>query len=163
MLLALIKIFNSCFKICYFPTSRKKITIIMIPKPVKNHSEHANYNYRLIALLSSISKVYERIILEDLQLYLINQIRLKQSVRRNDHSTTQQLVSLADKISINMNNRKHIDAVFLDVEKVFELIWHEGLIFQMQQMNISLYLIKAIKAFLTNCTFFEKQKTSNLP
>lgn len=128
----------------------------MIPKPVKNHSEHANYNYRLIALLSSISKVYERIILEDLQLYLINQIRLKQSVRRNDHSTTQQLVSLVDKISINMNNRKHIDAVFLDVEKVFELIWHEGLIFQMQQMNISLYLIKAIKAFLTNCTFFEK-------
>jgi len=65
LILALTKIINSCIRLFYFPTAWKRATIISIPKPGKDLAEPDSY--RPIALLSSISKVYEKIILFELQ------------------------------------------------------------------------------------------------
>jgi len=56
---------SSSFRICYFPLAWKKAVIISIPKPGKDHK--LPENYRPIALLSSLSKIYERLILTHLQ------------------------------------------------------------------------------------------------
>lgn len=151
MILSLTKILNSCLRHCYFPISWKKAITITLPKPGKNINEPGNY--RPIALLSSISKVYEKIILEELRRHLTDKIRPEQSGFRANHSTTQQLVSLVDKLSNKLNNREHIATLFLDVEKAFDRVWHEGLIYKMQQMDIPLHLIKLIESFLTGRTF----------
>jgi hypothetical protein len=58
-------VFNSCIKLCYFPKVWKHTSVIPIPKPGKDHSNPSNY--RPIILLSSISKVFEKIILKRLQ------------------------------------------------------------------------------------------------
>lgn len=49
------------FKTCYFPIVWKIAVIISIPKPGKDHE--LSENYRPIALLSTLSKIYERLIL----------------------------------------------------------------------------------------------------
>lgn len=150
-ILALTKIYNSCLKYSYFPTAWKKAVIINILKPGKDPAKTTSY--RPIALLSSLSKIFERIILVNLQHSLTNKIRPEQSAFRREHSTTQQLVNLVDQIAVNMNNRKHTASVFIDVEKAFDRVWHGGLLHKMFQMNLPTYLIKIIESFLSNRTF----------
>ncbi len=75
----------------YFPKSWKHALIIPIPKPGKDHSDPSNY--RPISMLSSISKVFERVILKRLNAFIssANIIPNHQFGFRAQHSTSQQL------------------------------------------------------------------------
>lgn len=53
-------LFNSLLKLSYFPTAWKKAKIIMIKKLGKDNTDPINY--RPISLLSSVSKIFEKII-----------------------------------------------------------------------------------------------------
>jgi hypothetical protein len=66
-------IYNSCLKLCYFPgkEEKKHAVVILIPKPGKDPSNSSDY--RPISLLSSISKVFERIILNRLNTFVFTQ------------------------------------------------------------------------------------------
>lgn len=57
-------------------------------------------------------------------------IRPKQAGFRLHHSTTTQLVNIVDEILNSLNGRHNKAAAFLDVEKSFDKIWHDGLIFK---------------------------------
>lgn len=93
-----------------------------LSKPDKDLKEPPNY--RPIALLLSISKVLEKIILEELRQQLIDKIKLQQSEFRSLQSITQQRTNLVDSISVNLNNHEHTTAIFIDVEKAFDRVWH---------------------------------------
>jgi hypothetical protein len=134
-LLNLTKIINGCFNLCYFPSIWKLSSIISIPKPGKNHQ--LPENYRPIALLSSLSKVYERTILQHSQKSLANKIRDEQFAFRQNHSIVLQLTKLIDQISVNLNQGIQTAAIFFDVEKAFDTVWHDGLLHKMLSMNIS--------------------------
>jgi len=134
----------------------KKAVIISIHKPCKDHS--LPENYRPIALLSSISKIYEKIILEDIQITISNKIREEQFAFHPGHSTDQQLTNLVDDISVNWNSKINTASVFIDVEKAFDKVWHEGLLYKMNKMHIHPSLIKIVHSFLQNRTFVVKQE-----
>ncbi|KAL4143249.1 hypothetical protein QTP88_005604 [Uroleucon formosanum] len=151
MILALTKILNGCLRLCYFPTAWKRATIISIPKPGKDPLRPDSY--RPIALLSSISKIYEKIILLRFQKHISDQIRPEQSAFRSEHSTAQQLVKLVERISNNLNNRIQTASVFLDVEKAFDRVWHDGLLYKMSTLKIPQNLIKLTQSFLSNRSF----------
>jgi hypothetical protein len=87
-LVFLTHIFNSCFKLSYFPKSWKHANIIPVPKPGKDLSNPSSY--RPISLLSSISKSFERVILKRLQnfttaifFYQITNMDFEQPIRRH--------------------------------------------------------------------------------
>ena len=132
--------------------------IISIPKPGKDHKLPANY--RPIALLSSISKIYERIILSHLQTNLRNKIRPEQFAFRPEHSTTLQLTKLTHQLSQNFNDNVNTASIFLDVEKAFDRVWHVGLLYKLSQLNISTEIVKIIESFLTDRTFVTKIEDS---
>lgn len=71
-ILSLTNILNRSLRLCYFPTAWKKATIICLPKVGKDPK--LPENYRPIALLSSLSKLYEKI-LEKLKHSIYNKIR----------------------------------------------------------------------------------------
>uniref|UniRef100_A0A2S2NJB5 Putative RNA-directed DNA polymerase n=1 Tax=Schizaphis graminum TaxID=13262 RepID=A0A2S2NJB5_SCHGA len=158
-LLDLTKIINGCFDLCYFPSIWKLSSIISIPKPGKNHQ--LPENYRPIALLSSLSKIYERVILQYLQKSLAGKIREEQFAFRRNHSTVLQLTKLMDKISENLNQGIQTAAIFLDVEKAFDSVCHDGLLHKMLSMNIPLQLIKITESFLSERTFSVKIENQN--
>ncbi|XP_016664374.2 uncharacterized protein LOC100161354 isoform X2 [Acyrthosiphon pisum] len=155
-LLTLTNILNGCLRLNYFPSTWKKAVIISIHKPGKDHS--LPENYRPIALLSSISKVYERVILENIQKTTAKTIRKEQFAFRPGHSTVQQLTNLMDEITVNWNSKINTASVFIDVEKAFDKVWHDGLLFKMNKMHIHPALIKIIHSFLENRTFAVKQE-----
>jgi hypothetical protein len=129
----------------------KKATVITIPKPGKVPKTPSGH--RPIALLSSLSKVFERIILVELQKSTMHKIRPEQHAFRHGHSTTLQLVNLVDRLNRNRNNKLHTAAVFIDIEKVFDRVWHDGLIYKMTELNIPINLIQMVHSFLSNLTF----------
>jgi hypothetical protein len=84
-------IFNSCLKLCYFPKQWRNATVQPIPKPGRDHTDPSNY--RSISLLSSISKIIERIILRRLNTFISghNVFTDHQFGFRAAHSTSHQL------------------------------------------------------------------------
>jgi hypothetical protein len=79
-------IFNSCSRAEYFPHEWKQAVIIMIPKPGKDVLNPKNF--RPISLLNSISKVFERLLLNRIQYHSSHLIRHVQHGFRHNHSTS---------------------------------------------------------------------------
>jgi len=75
-ILTITKILNGLLKISYFPTPCKIAKTVSIPKPGKDHLIPSNY--RLIALLSSMSRIYKRIFLNYLRENLKGKLRNEQ-------------------------------------------------------------------------------------
>lgn len=151
-------LFNNCFEICYFPQEWKISQIVALPKPNKNHSDPSNY--RPISLLSSLSKIYEKIILNRLNIFIEDNEILpdEQFGFRSNHSTTQQLSRVVKHIKSNFNTKKSTGMVVMDIEKAFDSIWHDGLLHKMINLNIPVQIVKIIKSFLSNRSFFVKIK-----
>ena len=47
-------------------------------------------------------------------------------------------------------NVKGVRAVFLDISKAFDKVWHEGLIFKLKQNGVSGKLLKLFESYLVN-------------
>lgn len=92
-------LFNALMNIGYFPIEWKMATIILIKKPAIENSNLNNY--RPIGLLSSVSKIFEKIMHLRLTNYLnaINVIPHFQFVFKSNLSTTQQLLRLTEYIN----------------------------------------------------------------
>lgn len=110
-------LFNALLKLSYFPTNWKLVTIIMIKiKPGKENTDPNNY--RPISLLSSISKIFVKIIHTRVISHLnaIEAILYCQFGFKLNHSKTQQLLRIIEHcISNGFEKKEHIGAVFLDI------------------------------------------------
>jgi len=156
--LFLTHIFNGCLRIGYFPTAWKHAIVITIPKPGKDHRHPINY--RPIALLSSLSKTFERVVLAKLNAAIGPKIRNEQFAFRPQHSTTHQLVGLIDQLAANSNSKLRTAAVFLDVEKAFDRVWHAGLLYKLHTLGTPTSLLNIINSFLTDRTFSVRLNTT---
>jgi len=153
----LTNIFNAAMRISYFPTTWKKADVVLIPKSGKNPLFPENY--RPISLLPTIGKVFEKIILNRLQPALAGHIPNEQFAFRAAHSTEHQTLRVAEFITKAFNERAYAGAIFLDVSKAFDKVWHQGLLFKLKNMDCPRYLLKLIQSFLSNREFRIKLKT----
>ncbi|KFM65725.1 RNA-directed DNA polymerase from mobile element jockey, partial [Stegodyphus mimosarum] len=147
----LISIINACFTHNYFPISWKQAKIFLLPKPGKDSSKPDGY--RPISLLSSLGKIYERLILTRLEPYLPLLPDEQYSFRKN-LSTTRQLVRIVEFIGAAFHNKQSVALLMLDVAKAFDRVWHEGLIFKLINMGLQRELILLIYSFLQHRTFY---------
>jgi hypothetical protein len=143
-------IFNKCFTLSYFPTYWKTAKVIPIGKAGKDLSQVTGY--RPISLLSCISKIYEKIILSKLEDHIFSENILleEQYGFRSGHSTVHQLQRVVKHIKTAKNSSKTTLMALLDIEKAFDSVWHEGLIYKLYIFNFPIYLIKMIKSYLEN-------------
>lgn len=152
----LASIFNACISRGHFPSSWKHAEIIVIHKP--NKPKHSPSSYRPISLLSSISKVLEKLIQKRLLHYLelSNILPPCQFGFRPMHSTTHQILRLTEKIIQGFEGKKHSAAAFLDVAQAFDKVWHEGLLYKLYKFGFPKFLQNLISSFLDNRTFCVK-------
>lgn len=146
-------IINSCLHLSYFPLPWKHAKMIPIRKPGKPPQNPSSY--RPISLLSSLSKILERVILRRLNAHLTsnNVIPDQQHGFRANHSTTTQLQRITSHIKTSLRQKLSIGLVSLDMEKCFDRVWHNGLIYKLIMTNTPHYIIKIIHSFLQNRTF----------
>ncbi|KAL4144102.1 hypothetical protein QTP88_006332 [Uroleucon formosanum] len=113
-------LFNFLLRVGHFPLSWKIATIILIKKPGENKSNPDSY--RPISLLTSLSKIFEKVIHTRLLNYLNSAevIPEFQFGFRPNHSTIQQLFRITEHISNSFEKHCHTGAVFIDVSKAFD-------------------------------------------
>ena len=149
----LTNIFNACLKLCYFPCSwkiSKTIPILKSNKPVESP-----LSYRPISLLSSISKILERIIKEKLTKFIDanNILPSQQFGFRSEHNTSQPLLKIRKLVKNNFQDGKSTGMVLLDIKAAFDSVWHNGLIYKLKRLDFPMELIKIIQSFLQNRSF----------
>ena len=114
----LARLFTSSIQLGYIPTAWKIATLCMLLKPDK---PYLTTSYRPISLISSIMKLFEKVIEQRLRSHLehIGFISKHQSGFRRAKSTDDHLFRLSQSIMESFNRGKHVVAAFLDVEKAF--------------------------------------------
>ena len=144
------KIINSIMLKGYYPELWKTAKVIVLLKPNKNPA--LALSYRPISLLSHLSKITEKVIGKRVDDFIQSKKILidEQFGFRNKHNTVQQLARLTNHISKEFNNKRHTGALFLDMEKAFDTVWHHGLIFKLINYNFPNYLIRLIYFYLKN-------------
>ncbi|KAG5666233.1 hypothetical protein PVAND_017809 [Polypedilum vanderplanki] len=149
----LLLIFIACLRLGYFPMTWKHAKVFPIGKPNKDPSLPTSY--RPISLLSSISKLLERLILNRVNKHCdINKIIPDtQHGFRSGFSTVHQLKRVIDYAKQGLRNKNSIGLITLDVEKAFDRVWYNGIIFKMIKLNFNTNIIKIVNSFLRNRSF----------
>ena len=126
-----------------------KATIIPIQKPNKD-SDPASY--RPISLTFCICKTMETMVAARLTSHLEGNNHLPdcQSGFRPSRSTIDQLTRLESEIKMAFMENKIVAAVFLDLEKAFDLVWSTGTIMQLSKFGIDGNMLRWIHNFLAD-------------
>ena len=132
-----------------FPSDWKKGSIVLAHE--KNDKQCLN-NYRTISLLPICSKIFERLIFNEMFEFFIENdlISHHQSGFKPGDSCINQLLSITHEIHQSFDDGFDVRSVFLDISKAFDKVWHDGLIFKLKQNGISGNLLNLLLNFLRN-------------
>lgn len=155
----LVAIANASLRLRHFPAQWKLADVIEIRKPGKDPL--FPQNYRPISLLPTLGKVLERLILTRLQKEVddLGIIPDAQFGFRSQHSTTHQALRVVEMITSGFNTRKATGAVFLDISKAFDSVWHRGLVHKLLTKGVSLAMVQLIHSYLMRRTFQVKLRS----
>ena len=144
-------IFEKSLETGVYPSIWKKANIIPIHK---KGSRQCKNNYRPISLLPIFGKIFEKTLFDVIYEHLCNNGLLTphQSGFRPGDSTINQLLAITHKIYTAFEElpSKETRAVFLDLSKAFDRVWHDGLIYKLQCSGISGNLLSLTRNFLNN-------------
>ena len=73
-----------------------------------------------------------------------------QSGFRPGDSIINQLLSITTTIFESFENYDETRAVFLDISKAFDKVWHDGLIFKLKCNGLAVPLVKCFNSYLSN-------------
>ena len=109
-------------------------------------------NYRPISTLPIFSKLYEKIIYKRIYSYLITKNILydNQFGFRKNHSTSHAINYSIKYIADNLEQKKHIIGIFLDLSKAFDTICHNKLLVKLENYGIRGNCLNLIKNYLSN-------------
>ena len=147
----LVKIYNAALSMGYFPDQFKSAITIMIPKKAK--SNFNALNYRPIALLETIGKLYEQIINKRLKWYLEDKNKLNdlQFGFRPSRSTHTSLTAMIEFINQAQKRGLHVFLLSKDIEKAFDKVHHPSLIHKIfNQFELPPLFCKTLANFLTD-------------
>ena len=135
------RLFNMSFTQCIFPATWKGANVV---------NRHLVSNYRPVSLLSNLSKVMEKVVYKKIYKYLGDNNLLTDKNSGFKHSTVNQLLFITQKIANALDDKHDACNVFLDVPKAFDKVWHEGLLFKLNQMGITGNALKWIESYLSD-------------
>ena len=127
-----------------------KLKISKVQPVYKKGDIHSLENYRPISLLPSVSKVFEKIIHNQLfnhftqnNLFIDNQY----GFRRN-HSTEMAALELVDRIVCSMDVKKLSLGIFLDLSKAFDTLDHSIILDKLKHYGIKDTALELLKSYL---------------
>ena len=152
-LVQIMYICNASLTLSHFPDAWKTANVLPFLKSGKDKSLAASY--RPISLLPTLSKILEKIIYNRIiNFESENKLLIPEQFGfRRRRSTLHQLLRLTNQISTNFNKNKSTALVLLDLEKAFDTVWTEGLIYKLDSFKFPPYILKILLSYLKDRKF----------
>ncbi len=154
LLPALRHIFNTSFLTGIFPTAFKQARVTpLLKKPTLNTS--LLENYRPVSLLPFIAKTLERVVFNQVSLFLSqnNKLDAKQSSFRSGHSTETALLSVTEALRIAKADSKSSVLILLDLSAAFDTVDHQILLSTLSSLDITGIPLRWFESDLTGRSF----------
>ena len=142
-------IVNCCIEISYFPDQWK----ISVGKPLPKTTNPSSFSeLRIISILPALSKIFERILHEQMYEYCIENaiIPNAQCGFRKGYDTSVALINVLDDIFRAHDKKMNTILVLLDFSKAFDTVNHDLLLAKLQYYGYSNESCMLIKSYLTN-------------
>ena len=142
-------IFNLSLSTGIFPSKLK--TSRTVPNHKTGRADLCD-NYRPISLLSTPSKILEKIV----SIQLVNHLELNKLIYKHQYgfqrnkSTEHHLIHLSNFVSKAINENKYCIGVFLDLKKSFDVCSHTILLKKFKKLGISGTPMKWFKSYLSD-------------
>ena len=153
VIIALTILFNNAINLCYFPTAWKSAKVFPILKKGKNPRDPGSY--RPISLTPAISKVFEAVINNKI-VTICNTFEIIPSCQfgfRHRHSTTHAIHKLVSDLNKAVDRSHLVAAAFLDIEKAFDSVQLDGLIYKINKKRFPLWLTYMVWDMITGKSF----------
>ena len=140
--------FNLCINFGIYPANWKIAKAIILHKAGK--PEDLAGSYRPLRITSCLGKLFEKAVAENLSNWAgaNKKFNKQQNGFRKKRSTNDNLFKLFKTIELGFCKGHPTTGIFLDVEKDFNQVWHDGLLFKLTSMGLNRKLIRWISNFL---------------
>lgn len=144
----LLTIYNLIWNNGIFPNQWRHAFVIPIPKPGKD--KFNILSYRPISLISTLSKVLEKMINKRLVWFLETnkKFTIQQCGFRKNHSTQDILATLHTDITEAIIRKQHLILIALDIEKAYDMVWKKNVLSSLQKWNITGNMLNFLHNFL---------------
>ena len=129
-----------------FPDELKLAEIIPIHKKNSNTDKS---NYRPISLLPVVSKVFERLIIKQMEPFVDNFLSKFLCGFRKGYSTQYSLLNMIRKWESSLNASGIVGAVLMDLSKAFDCLPHDLLIAKLHAYGFGKRALKLINSYLS--------------
>lgn len=153
----LLYLFNLSLSSGVFPCAWKSSYIIPVFK--KGNKDRVE-NYRPIAKLSAIPKLFESIVCEFLTYQCKSLISSKQHGFVKGRSTSTALVSFTSFVNHSLENGCQVDCIYTDFSKAFDKICHKTLLFKLACLGFPPIMLNWIASYLSDRTQQVKFRSS---
>ena len=139
--------FISCLKTGQFLSEWKKANVAPV---FKKGNKQLVKNCRPISLFPITGKILERLLYNQMFEFFIRNdlISQNQSGFKPGDSCINQLLAITHEIYKSFDACLDVGAVFLDISKEFDKVWHQGLPYKLKQNGISGNLLETLTDFL---------------
>ncbi|MCG7879037.1 MAG: endonuclease/exonuclease/phosphatase family protein [Candidatus Thiodiazotropha taylori] len=146
-------LFNYSLSTGQFPESWKQANVTPIHK--KNDPSDPS-NYRPISLLSALGKVLEKLVHKHVFNFFRENRRITclQSGFVPGDSTVNQLIDIYNTFCKALDEGKEVRAIFCDISKAFDRVWHKGLLYKLNRVGITGSLL----SWFTNYLSYRSQR-----
>ena len=157
----LLTLFNSLWERGIYPDAWREATIIPLLKAGKSGSEPLHY--RPIALTSSLGKLMERMVNSRLSWWFEKHdiFSNAQCGFRKHRSTVDHILALDTEIRASFKQRRHVCAIFFDIEAAYDTTWRLGILRKLFNYGIRGTMGLFLQNFLSN-RFFRVRVGSEL-
>ena len=139
------KMINKSIKECFFPTRAKIATVLPLFKSLERVLKK---NYRPVSVLSTFSKVLERVIKSQMVPYTDSFLSKFVSAYRKNYSAQHVLMRLIEEWRHNLDCNLTVGAVLMDLSKAFDCIPHDLLIAKLDAYGFSKEALIYIYSYL---------------
>ena len=149
-------VFNLSLATCKIPSSWKCARVT----PIHKGGDTTDVNYRPISIINSITKIFEKLIFNELSSYLNdhNLLSPHQSGFRPHFWTTTALLKVTNDILSAFDNNMHTGAIFIDLTKAFDMVDHYLLLDKLYSVGLSPDALLFFNSFLhhrSQCVSFQ--------
>ena len=142
----LTKILSTLLERGCFPNQLKLAEVTPV---FKKEDELNKENYRPVSVLSHASKIFERIVFNQMNLFFESKFSPQLTGFRKNHSTQNALLNMIEKWRHALDKGKKVGTIFMDLSKAFDTLNHNLLLAKLDAYGFSFNAIKFVQSYLS--------------